>query len=68
MGTRPRKRLFVKGELSTKPVDTGADSQMIKKITNKGSDDVTGYFCRLATEAHLTWVEAIRSGMVSEGG
>ena len=51
-----------------KTVDTRADKQMIKKSTNKCSDDVAGYLCRLATEAHLMWVEAIRSGMVSEGG
>ena len=51
-----------------KTVDTRADRQMIKKSTNRGYDDVTGYSCRLATETYLTWVEAIWSGMVSEGG
>ena len=51
-----------------KTVDTSADSDMIKILTNKCSDDVTGYLCRLATKAHLMWVEAIRSGMVSERG
>ena len=68
MGTRPRKGPFVIGKTSMKTVDTRADRQVIKKITNGGCDDVTGYSWRLATETYLTWVEAIWSGMVSEGG
>ena len=68
MGTRPRKRLSVEAKIPMRTVDTKEDNQMIKKLMNRGSNDVNGYSCRLATETHLMWAEALWRGMVSEGG